>query len=82
MLQHGDDALLADAEAVPTDFILGSIADAILVAPQNGVFKKIGYNGKKRYVKLSIVTTGGATGELYAAAILGRPVSVGVDSLT
>ncbi len=60
--------------AVADDFLIGTEANAVLVATDDNKVKTIGYVGKKRYVKLTItstsVTSGGTLG---ASVILGHP---------
>jgi hypothetical protein len=70
-LQHGDDAGLSDAVAVPSDEILGN---ADFDEFDDNKTRRIGYLGKKRYVRLSIVSTGIA---LFESATLGAMVDLG-----
>lgn len=68
-LEHGDDAALADAAAVPSDFILGSLSDAVVDASDE--VKRVGYVGHKRYVRLNLVSAGAtADGTVGATAVL------------
>lgn len=68
-LTHGDDSGLSDGAAPAADDILGSIS---LNAAQT--YGKIGYVGNKRYVRLSVVSTGVTSGATVGgSAILGRP---------
>ena len=73
VLEYGDASDLADAAAVPSDMLGGTLADATFAATDDRVVKTLGYVGDKRYIRLSIVTTGGAAGGIAATAILGRP---------
>jgi hypothetical protein len=62
LIEDGDDAGLSDATAVADDFLIGTEAATALSAANSS--SMIGYNGKKRYVRASIVstsTTSGAT---------------------
>jgi hypothetical protein len=70
LLEHGDDSGLSDATTVATEETLG---DADFVAADDDVSKRLGYIGKKRYVRLSIVSTGVTTGvdRVGAVAVLG-----------
>lgn len=61
-LTEGDDSGLSDGTAVSADDLLGSIAFA---DTEDNVAKRIGYIGKKRYVRLSIVSTGTASGGIF-----------------
>lgn len=70
-LEHGDDSGLADAADVAAADRLGSLT---AMNASNQV-ARIGYIGKKRYVRLSIVSTGVTTGVAAAGALalLGHP---------
>jgi hypothetical protein len=78
LLTEGDDPALTDGVAVDAAFLLGSYADAVLNAANES--SRIGYVGKKRYVRLSLVSAGSAN--LYASsmAILGHPHTAPTDS--
>jgi hypothetical protein len=72
LVEHGDDAALADAAAVPdaelngTELLAGFQFDS-----DNGV-RKVGYAGNKRYVRLTITPAANASAALIGAvAILG-----------
>jgi hypothetical protein len=70
LVEDGDEANLSDAVAVDDDFLIGTEAGATLSA--NGE-SKIGYNGGKRYIRISFVSSGTTTGAtLDAVAILGH----------
>ena len=58
-LEHGDDAALADAAAVDAADVLGSIAVA---DTDDNAAKRIGYIGKKRYVRMNVVSTSTSSG--------------------
>lgn len=65
--------------AVADDFLIGTEANAVLVATDDNKVKTIGYVGKKRYVKLTITSTGVTSGgTLGASVILGHPISAPV----
>lgn len=65
--------------AVADDFLIGTEANAVLVATDDNKVKTIGYAGKKRYVKLTITSTGVTSGgTLGASVILGHPKSAPV----
>jgi len=66
-LEEGDDAALADAAAVSADETLGSIS---FVAADDNTAKRIGYIGKKRYVRASVVSTGTSTGGTLAGSVI------------
>ena len=73
VLEEGDDAALADAAVVPADNVLGALTG--FVAADDNSTKRVGSIGKKRYQRLSIVSTGVTTGVDHAAAtaVLGHP---------
>lgn len=71
-LEHGDDSGLSDAADVPAAEVLGALTG--FVATDDNAVKRLGYIGKKRYVRLSIVSTGVTTGgTLGATASLSHP---------
>jgi len=69
-LEEGDDSGLSDAADVPAADILGSLTG--FVAADDDTVKRIGSIGKKRYQRLSIVSTGTTAGgtNFVALAIL------------
>jgi len=69
-LEHGDDPALADAVAVPADFVLGETA---YTAAGTG---KVGYVGKKRFVRFTVVNP--AVDETIVA-VLGTPHEAPVE---
>jgi hypothetical protein len=73
-IREGDMANLSDGTLTSADFIIGDVADARFVAADDNAVKKIGYAGKKRYVRLEIVSTAVTSGgTLSASALLGHP---------
>jgi hypothetical protein len=68
ILEHGDDSGLSDAVLVTAEETLGSI---VFVYADADTTKRIGYIGKKRYVRLSLVSTNIGEGE---AAFLGGAI--------
>ena len=69
-LQEGDESDLSDASTVATADILGSLPT--VVAANDDVAYQFGYIGKKRYVRLAIVSTSTSTGgTLSATAVKG-----------
>jgi len=84
LLQEGDDSGLSDAANVSTDYLLGTYADATFTtaASDDNAVKRIGYVGKKRYVRLSIVTTSTGNGVISAIAVKGNPRVANVDALS
>jgi hypothetical protein len=68
LIEDGDDSGLSDAAAVSDDFLIGTEAATVLSAANS--VSRIGYVGKKRYVRASIVsdtTSTGATAGVIAA---------------
>ena len=53
ILEDGEDAALSDAAAVNSDFIIGDLTAITLGAANQTA--RVGYVGKKRYVRLTIV---------------------------
>ena len=72
LIQDGDDSGLSDAAAVSDTFLVGTEAAAAITA--SNALGRIGYVGKKRYVRLSIVSTSVTTGctSFGAVAVLGN----------
>lgn len=60
-LLHGEDPTLSDAEVVPDDSLIGTIAEIQLTAQDPGEVKRLGYVGKKRYVRLDFTTDDNVT---------------------
>jgi len=60
VLEEGDASNLSDAAAVSTDETLGSLTG--FVAADDDTVKRVGSIGKKRYQRLSIVSTGTTSG--------------------
>jgi hypothetical protein len=70
LIEHGDDPALSDAAAVEDDFLIGTEAQAAYTGGLgDNTTRRIGYVGKKRYIRLSYVTTNSADGTLGAIAI-------------
>jgi hydrogenase maturation factor len=73
LIEEGDASNLSDASAVADADLYrkgvaaGQEADATFVAADDNKIKKISYLGKKRYIRLSIVSTGTTTGALISA---------------
>lgn len=74
LVEHGDQADLSDAAAVPDDELIGTEVLAGFNFGDDNETRKIGYAGNKRYVRLTITPSGNASAALLAAiAILGHP---------
>ena len=61
-LTEGDDSGLSDGATVAAADLLGSIAFALT---DDNVAKRVGYIGKKRYVRLNVVSTGTTSGGVF-----------------
>lgn len=71
---EGNDAALADGATVAVDDLIGTVASVTYADTDDNVNKWIGYRGKKRYLRVDIVTTGTTTGTVISCdAILGTP---------
>lgn len=71
-VEHGDDAALADAAAVPATNLTGTLALAGFDQAADNKTRKIGYTGSKRYVRIKITPAGNnAAANISAVAVLG-----------
>lgn len=71
-IEDGDDSALADAADVDSALILGDLTG--FAATDDDAVKRVGTIAKKRYVRLSIVSTGVTTGgTIGAVAVQGHP---------
>jgi len=74
LVEDGDDSGLSDAAAVDDKYLLGTEAGAAITAANKRA--KIGYIGPKRYIRLSIVSTGVTSGAyIGGSAIQGNPMA-------
>lgn len=78
VLEEDDVIGFGSATAVPSDEILGVLTG--FVAADDNAAKRVGSIGKKRFQRLSIVSTGTATGatKMSSTAVLGDPKSAPV----
>jgi len=74
LIESGDDSGLSDAAAVADTELLptGTGQEATSALTASGT-KKIGYRGTKRYVRLSVVSSGTVSGTVSSLAVLGFP---------
>ena len=74
LLEHGDQANLSDAAAVPDEQLIGTEAGASPTFADDGETRKLGYIGGKRYSRLTL-TPANNTGNIPIAAVcvLGNP---------
>lgn len=73
LVEHGDQANLSDAAAVPDAQLTGTEALASFDYADDNEVRKIGYVGSKRYVRLTITPSGNDSGNIFvdAVAVLG-----------
>jgi hypothetical protein len=70
LIEEGDASNLSDAVAVADKDLLGTEAAAVFIATNDHIVNKIGYIGSRRYVRLSILSTGITTGGTVSALIV------------
>ncbi len=72
-IEDGDASNLSDAADVDVSLLLGALTG--FIATDDNTTKRVGCISKKRYVRLSIVSTGTTVGTsmLGAVAVLGHP---------
>lgn len=74
LLEEGDDSGLSDAAAVADANLLGTEALAAFQYDDDNEVRKLGYNGVKRYTRLTITPVNNASAAvLSAVAVLGHP---------
>ncbi|MFN3650084.1 MAG: hypothetical protein ACK47B_10940 [Armatimonadota bacterium] len=76
LVEHGDEANLSDAAAVPDDQLLGTEAEAGFQFDDDNEVRKIGYRGYKRYVRLTITPVNNAAAALLSAVAVLSHASV------
>lgn len=75
LVEHGDQANLSDAAAVPDGELVGTEAAAGFQFDDDNEVRKIGYRGARRYLRLTVTPSANAAAALIGAvALLGRPV--------
>lgn len=75
-IEDDDDPTFLGSVAVLDDFLIGTEAEAAYIGGSgDNTTRRIGYIGKKRYVRLSIVSENGADGTLGAIVIKSFPRS-------
>lgn len=73
LLEHGDQANLSDAVAVPDVQLTGSEALASFTFADDNKLRKLGYVGTKRYTRLTITPANNASASFISAiAVLGN----------
>lgn len=75
LLEESDDSGMSGAAAIADADLIGTEADAGFTFANDGVTRKLGYVGNKRYTRLTITPAGADSGNspIAAIAILGRP---------
>ncbi|UEM08071.1 hypothetical protein JL101_035330 (plasmid) [Skermanella rosea] len=74
LIEDADASNQSDAAAVADTFLSVTEASVAFVAADDNKTKKIAYTGGKRYVRLSLVSTGVTSGGgIGATAVLGHP---------
>jgi hypothetical protein len=76
LVEDGDDSdLVDDGAAVDDAYLLGTEALAGFTFANDGICRKIGYIGNKRYVRVTVTPTGNNSGDWFMAgvALLGHP---------
>lgn len=68
-LEDGEDSGLSDAAAVDAELTLGSV-EATFADTDDQAVKRLGYIGKKRYVRLVVTATAATTGGIFSSAAL------------
>ena len=76
LLEDGDDSGLSDAAAVPDSDLLGTEALASFVFSDDDKTFKLGYNGSKRYSRLTLTPSGNSgSAPVSVVAVLAWPNS-------
>ncbi|MBX4944632.1 hypothetical protein [Rhizobium binae] len=70
LVEHGDQANLSDAAAVPDSQLTGTEAGASFTFAADDGTRKIGYVGPKQYVRLTITPANNAGNAFVAAAAI------------
>lgn len=78
-VEDGDDSGLSDAADVSSELVLGVLTG--FVAADDDAAKRVGVISKKRYQRLSIVSTGTSSGatKFSSVSVLGHPHSMPTD---
>lgn len=73
-LEHGDDSGLSDAAVVAATDLDADVSTVTLADTDDNAIKIIGYVGKKRYVRINVVSTGTTSGGTVGGLVVfGRP---------
>jgi len=74
LIQEGDDSGLSDAANVSDDFLIGT--EVLAKVDASNEITKIGYVGKKRYVRLSAVSATSCNMLVGAICVLGKALEI------
>lgn len=73
-VEHDNDSAMGIASNPAASELVGTPAGASFTEASDGVIRRIGYIGDKRYVRIKITPTGNASSaDVAAVAILGHP---------
>lgn len=67
LLEEGDAANMSDAAAVADSDLIGTEAAASFTQADDNACKKLGYKGKKRYLRLTLTPAGNASSSFFSA---------------
>lgn len=75
-IEDGDASNLSDAAAVATEFLLGTTADAGFTFSDDDEIRRLGYVGKKRYVRYTITPSNNTGAAIFGlTAVLYTPLN-------
>ncbi len=69
LMEHGDASNLSDAAAVPDSELFGTEAGSAVTFTNDGVTRKLGYRGTKRYTRLTITPAANDAGSIPISAM-------------
>ena len=69
LLEESDASNMSGATAVPDADLLGTEAGSAIGAASDGVTRKLGYRGRKRYTRLTITPSGNDAGSIPISAM-------------
>jgi hypothetical protein len=70
LVEHADSSDFSDGAAVADTMLLGTELDAVFISTDDHKVKRIGYLGDKRYVRISLVSTGVTSGGTFTVLAL------------
>ncbi len=77
LVEEGDASNLSDNASVADADLIGTEVLSAFTQANDKLCRKIGYAGTKRYVRMTVTSTGNSSGDIFLAgvAILGHPTS-------